>query len=154
MKSPYKMALKIPLLFVGDCFVKKETVNGIIGNTQGVSKASNPPIKPKKKIFIKLLPEFELVFSVLFKSAVFFKSSCKAAFSFLLFSSKTMATFFIFSPFKEKEKSSSICMQASLQTCANKFNFTLVISLFVSSIRCVIVAFSLKNISSFFQTSV
>ena len=30
--------------------VKKLTVNGIIGNTQGVSNASNPPKKPNPKI--------------------------------------------------------------------------------------------------------
>ena len=30
--------------------VKKETVNGIIGKTQGVINASNPPRNPRKKI--------------------------------------------------------------------------------------------------------
>ena len=31
-------------------FVKKLTVKGIIGNTQGVSKAKRPPRKPSPKI--------------------------------------------------------------------------------------------------------
>ena len=35
--------------------MKKLTVNGIIGNTHGVNKASKPPIKPRKKIFINEL---------------------------------------------------------------------------------------------------
>ena len=30
-------------------FVKKETVNGIIGNTQGVNKAINPPKNPNPR---------------------------------------------------------------------------------------------------------
>ena len=30
------------------CFKKKETVNGIMGKTQGVSKAIIPPRKPNK----------------------------------------------------------------------------------------------------------
>ena len=50
------MALPIPLLLFPDCFVKKETVSGIIGKTQGVSKAIKPPNTPNKKIPQRLLP--------------------------------------------------------------------------------------------------
>ena len=32
------------------CLVKNATFIGIIGNTQGVNKAANPPTKPAKKI--------------------------------------------------------------------------------------------------------
>src|SRR6185369_7995615 len=39
-------ALRIPAAFVLLCLVKKLTVIGIIGNTQGVSKAKRPPKKP------------------------------------------------------------------------------------------------------------
>ena len=45
--------------------MKKLTVNGIIGNTHGVNKASKPPIKPRKKIFIN-----ELLLSTLFTEFV------------------------------------------------------------------------------------
>ena len=47
------MAFAIPLLFDCDCFVKKETVNGIIGKTQGVNKAAKPPRKLKTNSVIK-----------------------------------------------------------------------------------------------------
>ena len=50
IKHPYKMALKIPFFLFSDCFVKKDTVNGIIGKTQGVSSANKPPTKPRKKM--------------------------------------------------------------------------------------------------------
>ena len=49
IKKPYKIALKTPFLRVLLCLVKKETVSGIIGNTQGVSSAMKPPKKPKTK---------------------------------------------------------------------------------------------------------
>ena len=49
-------ALPTPFLLFSVFFVKKDTVNGIIGKTQGVSKAINPPSKPKIKIVKILLP--------------------------------------------------------------------------------------------------
>ena len=39
----------IPAFLLVAFFVKNETVRGIIGNTQGVSNATNPPRKPRKK---------------------------------------------------------------------------------------------------------
>ena len=48
--KPYKMALLIPLARVVLLLVKKLTVSGIIGNTQGVSNANNPPKKPRINI--------------------------------------------------------------------------------------------------------
>ena len=47
------MALEIPLSF-SFFFVKKLTVNGIIGNTQGVKRAKKPPKIPNKKILNNL----------------------------------------------------------------------------------------------------
>ena len=44
------MAFRIPFAFVLLCLVKKLTVIGIIGNTQGVSSAANPERKAIKKI--------------------------------------------------------------------------------------------------------
>ena len=44
------MAFLIPFAFVLLCFVKKLTVIGIIGKTQGVSNAANPDKKAMKKI--------------------------------------------------------------------------------------------------------
>ena len=44
------MAFLIPVDLFLLCLVKKLTVIGIIGNTQGVSKAAKPLIKDKKKI--------------------------------------------------------------------------------------------------------
>ena len=44
------MAFFFPSAFVLLCLVKKLTVIGIIGNTQGVNKAAKPPKKAKKKI--------------------------------------------------------------------------------------------------------
>ena len=65
------MAFLIPLALLSDCLVKKETVKGIIGKTQGVSKAKSPPTKPSKKILKKLPPSS--VFSLIspFKSSLF-----------------------------------------------------------------------------------
>ena len=48
MKKPYITALNIPLLFCP--LVKKLTVSGIIGKTQGVISAISPPKSPKIKI--------------------------------------------------------------------------------------------------------
>src|SRR5688572_26867180 len=50
MLRPYNTALVIPFLREPERLVKKETVNGISGNTQGVTSAINPPRNPRKKI--------------------------------------------------------------------------------------------------------
>ena len=58
MKKPYKIALDTPPFSVPSppFLVKKLTVKGIIGNTQGVKSANNPPRNPNPKIFhIELL---------------------------------------------------------------------------------------------------
>ena len=55
MKKPYKTALPIPFTLLFDFVVKKVTVKGIIGKTQGVSKAIKPPSNPKRKIVRMLL---------------------------------------------------------------------------------------------------
>ena len=94
------MAFAIPLLFDCDCFVKKETVNGIIGKTQGVRSANSPPAKPRKKILNKLLSPESFVVS--FNKEVFFRSSFNLLDSNLLFSSKTTTCFLTAEPFKEK----------------------------------------------------
>jgi hypothetical protein len=52
MKKPYIIALNIPLPF--SPFVKKLTVRGIIGKTQGVIRAISPPKSPKRKMAHKL----------------------------------------------------------------------------------------------------
>ena len=49
-------AFEIPFLRVPDCLVKKETVNGIIGNTQGVRSAINPPKNPSKNRVVSSFP--------------------------------------------------------------------------------------------------
>ena len=49
MKNAYKKALLIPAFFETAFLVKKDTVKGIIGKTQGVNKATKPPRKPIKK---------------------------------------------------------------------------------------------------------
>ena len=49
------MALVIPFFLSVDFLVKKVTVTGIIGKTQGVSNAIRPPSNPKKKIVSRLL---------------------------------------------------------------------------------------------------
>ena len=51
IKKEYVNAFKTPFEIDVACFKKNETVKGIIGKTQGVSKAKKPPIKPRKKIF-------------------------------------------------------------------------------------------------------
>src|SRR3954467_11490525 len=55
MNSPYIIALVTPLPLLCDFFVKNVTVTGIIGNTQGVSNAINPPRKPNKNTVRRLL---------------------------------------------------------------------------------------------------
>jgi hypothetical protein len=55
IKKPYKNAFLMPDFLELDFLVKKETVSGIIGNTQGVSNAINPPKKPIKNKLDKLL---------------------------------------------------------------------------------------------------
>jgi hypothetical protein len=58
--------------------VKKDTVRGIKGKTQGVSNAISPPKKPNPKTIQKLdvleLPSSELSFN----NSLFFKSNFKA----------------------------------------------------------------------------
>ena len=49
IKKPYKIASLFPFALSFDPFVKKETVNGIIGKTHGVSSAINPPKNPNNK---------------------------------------------------------------------------------------------------------
>ena len=53
MLKPYHTALRIPRFLLPDRFVKKETVKGIKGKTQGVTNAINPPVKPSKNIVKK-----------------------------------------------------------------------------------------------------
>ena len=62
IKNPYNMALEIPLSF-SFFLVKKLTVNGIIGNTQGVKRAKNPPKIPNKKILNNELSLFSITVS-------------------------------------------------------------------------------------------
>ena len=50
IKTPYIMAFLIPAARFLLCFVKKLTVKGIIGNTQGVNKAANPDKNAIKNI--------------------------------------------------------------------------------------------------------
>ena len=56
------MALLIPFAFVLLLLVKKLTVIGIIGKTQGVSKAAKPPKKPAMKIAHQLLLSLDVSF--------------------------------------------------------------------------------------------
>ena len=67
IKNPYDIEYNLAFSF----FVEKnETVKGIIGNTQGVNKAKNPPKRPRIKI-LNLLEKLSL-FSVTYS---FSKSS-------------------------------------------------------------------------------
>ena len=50
IEIPYMMALRIPAALDLLCFVKKLTVIGIIGNTQGVRSAAKPLKNDRKKI--------------------------------------------------------------------------------------------------------
>ncbi len=49
IKTPYTKAFRIPAALFLLCLVKKLTVIGIIGKTQGVNKAAKPPKKLNKK---------------------------------------------------------------------------------------------------------
>ncbi|MND81662.1 hypothetical protein D3C80_734660 [compost metagenome] len=48
--NPNMIALRIPAAREGLRLVKKLTVNGIIGNIQGINKATKPNKKPSMKI--------------------------------------------------------------------------------------------------------
>ena len=50
MLNPYQTALRIPRFLLPERFVKKETVSGIKGKTQGVTSAIKPPVKPRRKM--------------------------------------------------------------------------------------------------------
>ena len=50
MDAPYVHASRMPFFLSLLRFKKKLTVMGIIGHTQGVNKASNPPKNPVIKI--------------------------------------------------------------------------------------------------------
>ena len=50
IEAPYVHASRIPFFLSLLRFKKKLTVMGMIGQTQGVNKASNPPINPAKKM--------------------------------------------------------------------------------------------------------
>ena len=64
IKNPYSIALEIPLSFSFSFFlVKKLTVKGIIGNTQGVKSAKNPPRIPNKKMLNNELSLFSITVS-------------------------------------------------------------------------------------------
>ena len=90
IKKPYNIALKMPLRLLCAPFVKKETVKGIIGKTQGVNKASNPPTKPKRKILNRELPAATALSVPVCKKSVFFKSSCSFFVKALLLSLRRM----------------------------------------------------------------
>ncbi|MPN23270.1 hypothetical protein SDC9_170658 [bioreactor metagenome] len=47
---PYNIASLLPRDLFSDLFKKKLTVMGMIGHTQGVNNARNPPAKPAKNI--------------------------------------------------------------------------------------------------------
>ena len=55
MKKPYITALNVPFRLLA--FVKKLTVSGIIGKTQGVSSARKPPRNPRIMMSIILFPD-------------------------------------------------------------------------------------------------
>ena len=72
MKKPYNNAFETPdPLFCPLFLVKKLTVKGIIGNTQGVSNANNPPKKPSPKIFHRDLPPLCISDELLFRFLLF-----------------------------------------------------------------------------------
>ena len=50
--------MRIPAFLLTAFFVKNETVNGIIGNTHGVSNATSPPRKPSAN---KVINPFDFV---------------------------------------------------------------------------------------------
>lgn len=67
------MAFLLPLALFAAPLIKKETVSGIIGKTQGVKRAINPPKKPK--INTNPLPESSFTCSVPQFTSGFLKSS-------------------------------------------------------------------------------
>ena len=97
--------------------MKNETVKGIIGNTQGVSKANKPPTKPNRKMLNSELPDLDAFLFPVSNKLVFFKSNFSFFVKLLLLSSKRTTSFSSSFPSKEKAKDSSICMHACLQTC-------------------------------------
>ena len=56
MKKPYSIPFAIPFCLLCDFLVKKVTVTGTIGKTQGVSNAINTPRNTSRKIFKIPLP--------------------------------------------------------------------------------------------------
>ena len=74
IETPYITAFSIPSDFVLDFFVKKETVIGIIGKTQGVNNAAKPLKNATKNNIQKLLAaesellDFFIISSLLLKS--------------------------------------------------------------------------------------
>src|SRR6478735_2836605 len=86
------MAFLIPAALVLLCLVKKLTVIGIIGKTQGVSKAAKPEKKAIKKI------DHNPISSVGFDCSTTFFSANAAIFSTLSISfCASSITFFVFS---------------------------------------------------------
>ena len=55
IETPYSRALRIPTALFLRCLVKKLTVIGIMGNTQGVKRAANPARKLRMKRVQRLL---------------------------------------------------------------------------------------------------
>ena len=80
IETPYIIAFSIPSDFVLDFFVKKETVMGIIGKTQGVNNAAKPLKNATKNNIQKLLAvesellDFMRISSLLLKSLSLLKS--------------------------------------------------------------------------------
>ena len=106
---PYIIAFLIPLALVLLCFVKKLTVIGIIGKTQGVSKAAKPDKNAIKNIVNK--PVFGLELSIF--SAVTIFESVFAVFSVI----KAEASIsFACKVFKLNSKYLVSLMQLSLHT--------------------------------------
>ena len=67
IEIPYVMASRIPFLRSSFArFRKKLTVIGMIGHTQGVSRATSPPIIPMKKMYQR---ELLLLFCALLNAA-------------------------------------------------------------------------------------
>ena len=104
----------MPLDLLAPCLVKKDTVNGIIGNTQGVSKAIKPPKKPNTKMVHRPDFSFTAFSSPLTNNSLFFKSSIKAALISRLRWSTCCSATTISSPVREIWNISSFGMQTSL----------------------------------------
>ena len=56
METPYVTASRMPFFLSLERFRKKLTVIGMIGHTQGVNKATSPPTKPMKNMYIHECP--------------------------------------------------------------------------------------------------